>query len=49
MFDGYAPRLSIEPIERDLNPLLARLFRQFPSGDDSLDRELIRFFAMTAA
>jgi len=48
MFDGYAPRLSIEPIERDLNPLLARVFRLFPSGDDSLDRELIRFFAMTA-
>lgn len=48
MFDGYAPRLPVEPIERELNPLLARLFRLFPSGDDLLDRELIRFFAMTA-
>lgn len=47
MFDGYAPRLSVEPIERELNPLLARVFRLFPSGDDSLDRELVRFFAMT--
>jgi putative membrane-bound dehydrogenase-like protein len=48
MFDGYAPRLAVDPIERELNPLLARVFRLFPSGDDQLDRELIRFFAMTA-
>ncbi len=48
MFDGYAPRLAVEPVERELNPVLARIFRQFPSGDELLDRELIRFFAMTA-
>lgn len=48
MFDGYAPRLSVDPIERDLNPLLARVFRLFPTRDDGLDRELIRFFAMLA-
>jgi putative membrane-bound dehydrogenase-like protein len=48
MFDGYAPRVSAEPIERDLNPLLGRLFRVLPAGDVELDRELIRFFAMTA-
>lgn len=48
MFDGYARRVSPEAIERELNPLLGRLFGMLPSGDPDLDRELIRFFAMTA-
>lgn len=47
MFDGYAPRVSPEGIERELNPLLGRLFGMLPSGDLDLDRELIRFLAMT--
>ncbi|MBL8813600.1 MAG: c-type cytochrome [Planctomycetaceae bacterium] len=48
MFESYAPRFSLEPIERELNPLLSRIFAVFPTGDHDLDHELIRFFAMTA-
>ena len=48
MFDGYAPRVSPDVIERELNPLLGRLFGLLPTGDEDLDRELIRFLAMTA-
>lgn len=48
MFESYAPRFSLEPIERELNPLLSRIFAVFPTGDHDLDHELIRFIAMTA-
>ncbi len=48
MFESYAPRLSAEPIERELNPLLIAIADAFPSGDTLLDHELVRFFAMTA-
>ncbi len=48
MFDGYAPRATLDSIERDLNPLLTRIANIFPSGDSAIDYELIRVFAMTA-
>lgn len=48
MFESYAPRFSLDPIERELNPLLSRIFAVFPTGDHDLDHELVRFFAMTA-
>jgi putative heme-binding domain-containing protein len=49
MFDGYAPRLSLDNLERELNPLLAQVSSMFPSGDAELDHELIRLFAMTSS
>lgn len=48
MFESYAPRLSADSIERELNPILIQVAEAFPSGDAILDHELIRFFAMTA-
>ncbi len=48
MFDGYAPRASMDTIERDLNPIFAKLTDTFPSGDAVLDHELIRVIAMTS-
>ena len=48
MFESYAPRLSAESVERELNPILTQVAEAFPSGDAVLDHELIRFFAMTA-
>jgi len=49
VFDGYMPRVgSLESIERELNPLLARVGEMFPTGDAAMDHELIRVFAMTS-
>lgn len=48
MFDSYGPQRSLEPLERDLNPLVPQLAAVFPTGDLLLDRELIRVFAMVA-
>jgi putative membrane-bound dehydrogenase-like protein len=48
MFDGYAPRASLDSIERELNPIMAKMNDVFPSGDSQLDHELIRVIAMTS-
>jgi hypothetical protein len=48
VFDGYAPAVPLASIERELNPIITRVTEVFPSGDSSLDHELIRLFAMTA-
>lgn len=46
VLDGYAPRLSLEELERHLDPYRVRLSNLFPSGDDALDDELLRLIAM---
>ena len=48
MFESYASRSPMDGIERELNPLLAKVADVFPSGDFQLDHELIRVIAMTA-
>jgi putative membrane-bound dehydrogenase-like protein len=49
VFDGYVPRAgSLESIERELNPLLARVGEMFPTGDAAMDHELVRVIAMTS-
>jgi putative membrane-bound dehydrogenase-like protein len=45
-FDGYASRIDLEPLERDLDPLRIELAALFPTGDIPLDRELLRLLAM---
>ena len=47
MFDGYAPRLTLASLERELNPIMTKVAAAFPSGDAHLDHELIRLVAMT--
>lgn len=48
MFDGYAPRASLDSVERELNPLMARVYEVFPTGNARLDHELIRVISMVA-
>jgi len=45
-FDGYAARMNLEPLERELDTLRADLAPLFPTGDGTLDRELLRLLAM---
>ncbi|MEJ7592240.1 MAG: PVC-type heme-binding CxxCH protein [Planctomycetaceae bacterium] len=47
MFDGYAPRLPLASLEREINPVMTKVATAFPSGDANLDHELIRLIAMT--
>ncbi len=48
MFDGYAPRATLDSIERELNPLMTKVADIFPTGDAAMDHELIRVIAMSA-
>ncbi len=48
MYEGYAPRASLDAIERELNPLLTKVADIFPTGDAAMDHELIRVISMTA-
>lgn len=45
-FDSYASQIDLEPLERDLDPLRSDLAPLFPTGDATLDRELLRLLAM---
>ena len=47
MFDGYAPRLPLASLEREINPIMTKVAAAFPTGDAHLDHELIRLIAMT--
>jgi len=46
VFDGYASNLSLEDFERELDPLRVQLAELFPTGEPSIDDELVRLFAM---
>jgi putative membrane-bound dehydrogenase-like protein len=45
-FDGYASRIDLQPLERDLDSLRVELADIYPTGDLLLDRELLRLLAM---
>ena len=46
VFDGYASSLNLDEFERELDPLRVQLAELFPTGETTLDDELIRLFAM---
>jgi len=46
VFDGYSSSINLEEFERELDPLRVQLAELFPSGDDQLDDEMVRLFAM---
>lgn len=46
VFDGYASNIDLEQFERELDPLRVQLAECYPSGDQRLDEELGRLFAM---
>ena len=45
-FDGYGSRIDLEPYEREFDQLRTDLAGLFPTGDSTLDRELLRLLAM---
>ncbi len=47
VLDSYTSRGALADFDLELNPLRASLADSYPSGDDELDYELIRVFAMT--
>jgi putative membrane-bound dehydrogenase-like protein len=46
VFDGYASNLDLEEFERELDPVRVQIAELFPTGDNRVDDELIRLFAM---
>ncbi|MBM4077996.1 MAG: hypothetical protein FJ267_20395, partial [Planctomycetes bacterium] len=46
VFDGYASGIDLEAYERELDPLRVQLAELYPTGDTTIDRELIRTLAM---
>lgn len=46
VFEGYAPALDLNDVERELDPFRIRLAEQFPTGSELLDLELARLLAM---
>lgn len=46
VFDGYAARFDLQPFERELDPLRVELAELYPNGDERLDEEFVRLFAM---
>ena len=46
VFDGYASNLDLGEFERELDPLRMQLAELFPTGEQRIDDELIRLFAM---
>jgi len=47
-FDGYAPGVNLQPIERELDPLRVQLAEVYPTGTPVVDGELSRVLAMLA-
>lgn len=47
-FDGYAPGIELEPLERELDPLRVQLAEIYPLGQPLVDYELARVLAMLA-
>lgn len=48
-YDSYAPTMSLEKLERELDPIRIRLGKVFPANHAAIDRELARVIAMVSS